>query len=982
MPLGSEIAVLEGLGGLGEAVPWAPYSRVVGLNTTQRRNVIDPSEGANYSGGSDWTGGMPLTPSSQGLADEQVNLERGFAAFEAPWAPYSDVIGLNTTRRRNVIDPSEGANYSGGSDWTGGMPLTPSSQGLADDPYPEMTSYLNEDGGGTLPTRRNVVSPGGGALYDGGASYTPGMPFMMSSQGLVGLGAYPDDYFLGLAAVAEDQKGKAGKLDDKDRAFAVRLGSFLSRFKRPMGQARAQLLLTRLRQKLGRTSDEGLKQRLTRRMALLTQVITKIQNPNVKEVRIASDRPVAVMRNGQTKPLEACFRPFDRAGAAVGTAAASARSGLSHGFALTEEFAPSLSLDGLDEHFAFPLGELDATLTGLDESSFGVFDGALGEAAPGASDLELAVRAAASPTASKPVAQAIEAKAGALERLAKERAAVVTKSRADYDGLLRDIERMDRRVTELAKMLLGSDGAPLPKTTPGQLRQLEGLLIERRVAAERALDFARVNMLATGMARNAQTQAALARTIAESVRMGSPLAVATLVPMFAHLGKVSAEIRNLREKQRATQEKKSDADAYQALLRRKATRLEQLAQITRDASTNRPFTETQKAALRAVEADLQKIGGALRAYHPQGLGELDGWFRRKLKKAFKETKKGLKGAASATGGAIKKAAQKTYAKAVKPVGHAVKVATKQVAKGLGKIVDFSCRMANSTVMRTAKSVVGQAVGGVVGTIYGGNPEMGRRAGALVAERANSIDKAACGSIEKVGITKGKFDARQAGRELKKQGKAVVRHHLDFKGAARDVGKVVGGSYYDAAKKGIEYAKHPKQFTTRKGLKNFLITSHKDAVKEGVKQYAKEYAGEAAAKYLENAPISVPQVAKGVELVKKVKKGVDTAKSVKADVEHYKKEIESAKKDVQKAKQTAEHFKRELAPKRPAKTPAVAHTEAKVKAAEQRALKIEAEAEAAAGKLRPLATTALKFKGQMQIKAGPSEAELLVAAAGA
>jgi len=357
MTFGSEIAVLEGLGEDGRIgqsrAKWDQYSKVVGYNTLFRKNVIDPSMGANYSGGSSWTGGIPLTPSNAGLAGEQDRLEAVFAAFEgddgrisqqrARPDQYARQVGYDTLFRKNVIDPSEGGNYSGGSSWTGHLPLTPSNAGLAaigagfadDDPYPEMTAYMNADGSGTLPTRRNVVVPGGGGLWDGGSNYTPGMPFMASSQGLAAypndyMAAYPNDYLAGLAAVAQTQAGKAGKIDDADRHFAVRLSSFMHRFWKRGGnkqQSKQHVLdlMGRLREKLSRSSDEGIKQRIMRRLALLTNVHAKMDNPNIKAVKISpDDRPVAHMRDGSTKPLEGCIRPFDRADAGRGVRPASA----------------------------------------------------------------------------------------------------------------------------------------------------------------------------------------------------------------------------------------------------------------------------------------------------------------------------------------------------------------------------------------------------------------------------------------------------------------------------------------------------------------------------------------------------------------------------------------------------------------------------------------------------------------------------------
>jgi hypothetical protein len=45
---------------------------------------------------------------------------------------YADRVNGNYQTRTNVIDPSEGANYSGGSDYYPGAPLMPSSAGLAE----------------------------------------------------------------------------------------------------------------------------------------------------------------------------------------------------------------------------------------------------------------------------------------------------------------------------------------------------------------------------------------------------------------------------------------------------------------------------------------------------------------------------------------------------------------------------------------------------------------------------------------------------------------------------------------------------------------------------------------------------------------------------------------------------------------------------------------------------------------------------------
>jgi hypothetical protein len=233
--LGEQIAVLDGLaafdprdGRIGQVRARVDqYGRPVMPGVLSRRNVIDPSEGANHGGGSSYAPRMPLMPSSIGLAG------------------FGNIPGVLPTRR-HVLDYSGGANHSGGSSWTGGLPLTPSSAGLADALIKggygraglgasliaggygraglgRTMSYADEDLAGAAEAvetarqldpedgrlgqrraqvdeygkpimpgvlaRSNVIDPSDGANYGGGSSYAPRMPLMPSSVGLAGFNA-------------------------------------------------------------------------------------------------------------------------------------------------------------------------------------------------------------------------------------------------------------------------------------------------------------------------------------------------------------------------------------------------------------------------------------------------------------------------------------------------------------------------------------------------------------------------------------------------------------------------------------------------------------------------------------------------------------------------------------------------------------------------------------------------------------------------
>jgi hypothetical protein len=144
-----------------------------------RRNVIDPSFGVNHMGGSSYAPRMPLLPSNAGLAaslieggygraglgaslinggygraglgatgtsvDEDLAGAAEAIAYARNVDPNDGRIGQTRARvdeygrrvmpgvleRSNVIDPSEGGNYGGGSNYFPGGPLTPSNSGLA-----------------------------------------------------------------------------------------------------------------------------------------------------------------------------------------------------------------------------------------------------------------------------------------------------------------------------------------------------------------------------------------------------------------------------------------------------------------------------------------------------------------------------------------------------------------------------------------------------------------------------------------------------------------------------------------------------------------------------------------------------------------------------------------------------------------------------------------------------------------------------------
>ncbi len=259
MSLNEQIAVLDGLaaldpndGRIGQTRARVDqYGRSIGPGVLMRTNVIDPSGGANLTGGSNWAPRMPLMPSSIGLA--------GFGALPGMLPP-----------RIGVIDPSGGANFTGGSNWSARMPLLPSNAGLAGGEYgraglgqgdygraglgrfagglsdadlltaaetvaqqqmldqsdgrvgqyrAQPTQYADQIARGVL-RRRDVLDPSEGANYSGGSNWTARMPLTPSNAGLAGLDAAADSK-LGIAGPLKKQIGANVVADIKKKLLGI-----------------------------------------------------------------------------------------------------------------------------------------------------------------------------------------------------------------------------------------------------------------------------------------------------------------------------------------------------------------------------------------------------------------------------------------------------------------------------------------------------------------------------------------------------------------------------------------------------------------------------------------------------------------------------------------------------------------------------------------------------------------------------------------
>jgi len=157
------------------------YMNVVDLPTEQRRGVVAPGGGALFSGGSNYTPGLPL-------------LTTGLAAFSE-----------NPMPKHALIDPSEGGTYGGGSSYYPGGTLLSSSAGLAADMAAldggAKHAFQSQRMSPIGSPRELLIDPSGGSTFMGGSSFYPGAPLLASSAGLAGLGGCASCGVSGLGAV-------------------------------------------------------------------------------------------------------------------------------------------------------------------------------------------------------------------------------------------------------------------------------------------------------------------------------------------------------------------------------------------------------------------------------------------------------------------------------------------------------------------------------------------------------------------------------------------------------------------------------------------------------------------------------------------------------------------------------------------------------------------------------------------------------------
>jgi hypothetical protein len=320
------------------------------------------------------------------------------------------------------------------------------------------------------------------------------------------------------------------------------------------------------------------------------------------------------------------------------------------------------------------------------------------------------------------VARALAEKSLKLASLADDRAAVTQEARQSFVRLQREVDELDRKVQLYVDHLDYITAA-----------KLKAQALEK---AKLALNYQKVNALATGLTQNALAQAEIAQQLALAVLHGRPDAAAALGITYAKLAQHSETIRRARE--------------------------EQVAKA--------------RSGLSALEADVFAgpfLGAEKELGELQALGRL---FKGRLREKIKE-----------------KVFQPIKEKVLKPVGSGLKTAAQAVGKAAAKVyVGLPCKIAQS---KAVGSVMG-AAGSAVGTVFGGPP--GAAVGRDAAERVHAVRSSVCDGLDKIGITQGTFRRGSVRDAFKSTAKSIAKAAVDPKKTLSTLRSAAGGSVVRAA----------------------------------------------------------------------------------------------------------------------------------------------------------------------------------------
>jgi hypothetical protein len=386
-----------------------------------------------------------------------------------------------------------------------------------------------------------------------------------------------------------------------------------------------------------------------------------------------------------------------------------------------------------------------------------------------------------------------------LAALAEKRALVAKKARDAFQVNLREVERLDTEIARLFPLVFEPNGQLKKTASDANLKRLLELRKKNVDLGRKTVRLQKLNMLATAITQNTLTQLVTVQSMAQATANGAPEALPALGLAFDKLGRESAKIKELRQKQLENWDDKKQVKGARAV-----AGLEGFDALYGFDAVEAPFDQMEndlaalefsfKKAFRKVKRGVKKVGRTAGNIAK----EVGGATKGLVKAAVVAPLKG-------TVAAAKRIAKGDVKGAFKAVGKSVVAQAKGLKDFAARtVLKWGCDIANTKAFKAGVQAVGQAVGTVVGGIYT-QPTIGGAVGTEAGAQVANLQRNTCGAMKTIGLTDGKFKPGRIDNAAKDFAKRAWKETFSPKAHLRSLKNIAmnaaGGQFSSAFKVG-------------------------------------------------------------------------------------------------------------------------------------------------------------------------------------
>lgn len=386
-----------------------------------------------------------------------------------------------------------------------------------------------------------------------------------------------------------------------------------------------------------------------------------------------------------------------------------------------------------------------------------------------------------------------------LAELAEKRALVAKKARDAFEVNLREIGRLDIEIARLFPLVFEPNGTLKKTASDANLKRLLELRKKNVDLGRKTVRLQKLNMLATAITQNTLTQLVTVQSMAQATANGAPQALPALGLAFDKLGRESAKIKEMRQKQLENWDDKKQVKGARAV-----AGLEGFDALYGFDAVEAPFDQMEndlaalefsfKKAFRKVKKGVKKVGRTAGNIAKEVGGATKGLVRAAVVAPLKGTV-----------AAAKRIAKGDVKGAFKAVGKSVVAQAKGLKDFAARtVLKWGCDIANTKAFKAGVQAVGQAVGTVVGGIYT-QPTIGGAVGTEAGAQVANLQRNTCGAMKTIGLTDGKFRPGRIDNAAKDFAKRAWKETFSPKAHLRSLKNIAmnaaGGQFSSAFKVG-------------------------------------------------------------------------------------------------------------------------------------------------------------------------------------